>query len=376
MRTSPAATPSDNVATPGEKKTSWRRRRLSSRTGLLVPLAIAMASRLFSVACLSLVSYATHRAYPVNELDSNQYLGIVRSGYHVVAGHDLSFFPGWPILIKAATLGVLDPSFVGVVLANLLSIVAVVVVWFVLRERLDERTATNGTLLMAFSPAAFVLALPYAEALFLLVVSLAFLAAASRWRAIFSAVAAVVRINGVPLLAATIVKAWSVHGAARRNLLLAFAAGSAALLAWMAWVAWFTQDPLGFFDYGAAAPIRVSGPADLVSIFTQPMHWWFRAALILHVVFVVVVAAGAVLVVRRDLELGVFALATVALVLLPGSTVKSDPRYVLVAFPAYAGLAERLGRKGTIAMGVAFALFQVVMIAQAFPGGTMGRVPP
>jgi hypothetical protein len=106
------------------------------------------------------------------------------------------------------------------------------------------------------------------------------------------------------------------------------------------------------------------------------MHWWFRASMVLHVLFVAVVAVGAVLILRRDIELGTFALATVALVLLPGATVKSDPRYVLMAFPAYAGLAERLGRKGTTLVGVAFALLQVVMIAQAFPGGSTGRIPP
>jgi hypothetical protein len=379
MRESAAATPGDAVATSGERTGRWREGFPSFRTGLSVPLAIVIASRLFSVAVLSLVTYATGHAYPITEMDSGWYIGIATSGYHtgiVKGGHDLAFFPGWPLLIKFGTLGFLDPSFVAVFLANLISMIALVLVWFVLRQRLGERAARNGTLLLAFSPAAFVLALPYSEALFLLAVSLAFLAGSSRWRTLFSACAAIVRISGVPLLVATIVKAWTVHGAARRNLLLAAAAGGVALLAWMAWVAWFTGDPLGFLHNGSATWAGASGLADFVNLFTQPMHWWLRALLALRVVVVAAVAVGAVQVVRRDAELGAFALATVALVVLPGAKVYSDPRYVLVAFPAYAGLAERLGRKGTILVGVAFALLQVVMIAQAFPGGTVGRTPP
>lgn len=146
MRESAAATPGDAVATSGERTGRWREGFRSFRTGLSVPLAIVIASRLFSVAVLFLVTYATGHAYPITEMDSGWYIGIATSGYHtgiVKGGHDLAFFPGWPLLIKFGTLGFLDPSFVAVFLANLISMIALVLVWFVLRQRLGERTASG-----------------------------------------------------------------------------------------------------------------------------------------------------------------------------------------------------------------------------------------
>ena len=51
-----------------------------------------------------------------------------------------------------------------------------------------------------------------------------------------------------------------------------------------------------------------------------------------------IVAASAALA-RRDRELSLYALACLAMTLLPGGLVSSSPRYALSAFPAFAGLA-------------------------------------
>jgi hypothetical protein len=50
------------------------------------------------------------------------------------------------------------------------------------------------------------------------------------------------------------------------------------------------------------------------------------------------------------------------------------PRYALAAFPAFAGIADRLGRRGTRALVVVFALGQWWFVSWAFTGP--GAQPP
>ncbi len=75
---------------------------------------------------------------------------------------------------------------------------------------------------------------------------------------------------------------------------------------------------------------------------------------------------GALLVLRRDRELGVYALVALALGLLPGGFIASMPRYSLVAFPAFAGLAQRLGRRAAQVLVVLFALAQWFFVSWSF----------
>lgn len=42
------------------------------------------------------------------------------------------------------------------------------------------------------------------------------------------------------------------------------------------------------------------------------------------------------------------------------------PRYAPCAFPAFGGLAERLGRRGTLALALVFALVQGLFVSWAF----------
>jgi len=79
--------------------------------------------------------------------------------------------------------------------------------------------------------------------------------------------------------------------------------------------------------------------------------------------------AGAVLVLRRDRELGIFALGVLALTLLPGGLVSSTPRYAISAFPAFAGLAlaarGRWSSLALVASALAQALFVYWVVVQA-----------
>ena len=81
---------------------------------------------------------------------------------------------------------------------------------------------------------------------------------------------------------------------------------------------------------------------------------------------------GAVLVLRRDLELGFYSIAAIAMSL-AGAPAGSMPRHALVAFPAFALLGERLGRRWTVILAVTFALMQVWFASVAF--GVQPKAP-
>ena len=324
---------------------------------LFVPLAIAMASRLFSIACIvamSIVGRGT--ANPFTLWDGTWYLGIVNGGY---SGYRVAFFPGWPVSIKIATLGFLDPAAVAVVVANMLAVAAIVAVWVVLDARLGRDAADRGTLLLAFAPAAFVLSMAYSEALFLLVVALAFLASDRLGRIPASALAMLIRSTSVALLVAGFVAAIRAKGVARRNLVWATAAGCVALAGWAGAVGLITGDPLGFFHFGSSSWTHEDSLATAWDVIQHPAH---EATLLLRMATLAVVIAGAVVVLRRDLELGVFSCVALCLAVVPGSMVGSYARYALAAFPAYAGLGRLFGRKGTLLLAIAFAAIQVVLI--------------
>jgi len=90
-------------------------------------------------------------------------------------------------LIRLSTAGFLPDGITSVVLANLLFVLAAVLLWRLLADRLDPSAATHAIALLAFSPPAYVFSLAYSESLFLLIAVMFFFAPASspwrvRWR--------------------------------------------------------------------------------------------------------------------------------------------------------------------------------------------------
>ncbi len=341
--------------------------RLRVGSWVLVPLGIGIASRVYSSALLHFFAGHQHHHHvdPFVAWDAQWYLRIAALGYHAVpvqpsatGGHyDFAFFPAWPMTIRAVTAVVPPRDIVAVVLANLLFILAAVLLWRVLRDRFEARVATGAVALLAFSPPAYVLSMAYSEPLFLVVIGLYFLA---RGRAIrqsaLAALAMVTRIAGAAILASALVGLIRDRGADRRRWLLILGAGTAAFAAWWIFIALLVHDPLGFLR-GAPSWAPTTGAGQIVNdvrdLTVERVAW---------LGFVGTVLLGGLLIIRRDVELGVFALANVAFVLLPGAFVSSAPRYMLVAFPAFAGLSQRLGRRGTIALLIVFALGQWLFV--------------
>lgn len=327
------------------------------------PAAIAVASRAWSALWLLWLNPAhTTRGLPFVIWDGDWYLGIVKSGYHgdlVRRAHDFAFFPAWPALIKLGSLTGVHAALVGTVLANLLFVAAAILIWRALDLRLGSTVATGGVLLLAFAPPAYVFTMAYSEPLFLLSAGAYFLASASSARrGLFAGLAMLTRIAGAAIAASALVQLVFGPRPNRRAALLTLLATGLAFAIWWLFIAILTHRFAGFLSGSPAWVHGGNGAARLITALHRPtpqrMAW---------IGFFVLVALGALALLRVDRELAVFSLAALALGFLPGGLVPSLPRYALAAFPAFAGLALRFGRRGTWALAGCFALGQIAFIA-------------
>ena len=346
-------------------------------TWVFPPAGIAAASRAVSIALILAANHLNKRpnANPFAAWDAVWYLGISHTGYHAHAVratatsvyHDFAFFPLWPGAIRLFSPGNADNKVVAVVLANVLFVLATVVIWRVFANRFGRGTATRGVALLAFSPAAYVLSMAYSEPLLLLVVGLGFLVPRrSVFRLPLAALAVATRIAGTAVVVSAAFDVLVQRGRARWVSLLTALAGTAAFAAWWVFIAVLTHDPLGFL-HGSPLWARLTGLPGLIHDLEAPTPQRFAWIAVVLVVF-----AGGVRLLRRDSELGVYSMAAIAMALLPGSLIESTPRYALAAFPAFAGLALGLGRKGTlllIAAGVALQWWfaTLVFVGQGVP---------
>lgn len=76
-----------------------------------------------------------------------------------------------------------------------------------------------------------------------------------------------------------------------------------------------------------------------------------------------IAVVSSLLLLRRNRELGVFALAAVLISLSPGGALHSMPRYTLAGFPLFVGIGERLGNRALAVVVVLFAAGQVALAA-------------
>lgn len=105
--------------------------------------------------------------------DAQHYLYLSEKGYRK---NDISitFYPLYPLLISAATLVTGNSLVSGLLISNVLSLVAVIIFYRLVSILFDEKTAFFSTLFLLSFPTAFYLSLIYTEALFLFLTLLFF----------------------------------------------------------------------------------------------------------------------------------------------------------------------------------------------------------
>jgi hypothetical protein len=349
--------------------------KLQSLPGWAEALLIAGASRLFSIAivygawALHIPGGRTNFPSPWKMWDAEWYLLIARNGYHAnplvksafgPGLHDFAFFPAWPVLIRTLSLdGRLPIDTVAPIAANVLFLIAAVSIWSVL-ETIGGRTIARwGLAFLAFSPAAFIFSVPYSEPLFLVFVSRFFIAADARdtvRSGLLAVLTQLVRVTGAALAFASLPDLFNRE--TRRQGLIVIGGCILAFGAWWIWIALLTHNPTGYM-LGTpswwlnfrATPI----PVGFLSFFDRDQWVSPIAAALL-----VLVALGTRWLVKQgELRLAFYCFAILMSCMLDTQTVM--PRLLLIAFPAYGGMAAILpSTRWRAALLVAFAATEIV----------------
>lgn len=211
--------------------------------------------------------------------DAERYVEIATFGYAELPRIELRFFPLLPLaarLLGSLLLG--NAALALVLLANAAALVfGALVHALCLHERGDERLAARATWFVAFTPAAFVLAWGYSEALWGCVAVGAVLALRRRWwwwAALLGLAGGLSRPVGLLLVLPALVEALRSPWAAPRHELLARAtavvAPVAGTAAYLAWVGSRFGDPL--------LPYRIQQQPDFRGDLVDPVTSLWRAA--------------------------------------------------------------------------------------------------
>jgi hypothetical protein len=339
---------------------------------IVVPLAVAVISRVFSITLVLLEtgkSPLLAKSSPLVAWDGQWYLGIARAGYHAAAvgangHHDFAFHPGWPLAIRFASPdGALSMDVTAVALANSLFVLAAVAVYALFLDRFGRNTALMGTLLLCFNPAAYVFSMAYSESLFLLIAALYFRTRNGAAAPMLAGVATLVRVAGLAV-GASAAAMFVLDRARRRHFLLVVAGVAVAFAAWWIYIWQLTGSFTGWFG-GSFRWDQYDGIDSITFMFGQ-----HPTRAIAWMAFVGAMLVGSALLVRTHPDMAVYAFFTIVPAVLTAA-VWSMPRYSIVAFPAFAALAERLGPRLSAALVALFALGQFSFVHFAFSG----RVP-
>jgi hypothetical protein len=211
----------------------------------------AMALRLFTafIAFVANVTIPTHldQRYSVLDrphafwdtfarYDSGWYFGIASQGYAYVEGgrSNLAFFPLYPTLMGGfgRLLGghQADFYFAGIVISWVAFALAMVALYRLALLDMPAAQAIRAVKYAAIFPAAYFFGVVYSEALFLLCLVGAALAARQRrwvWSAIAGAAMTATRVNGVMFVPALVWLAWQANPPGRERLLGVLAAALA-----------------------------------------------------------------------------------------------------------------------------------------------------
>jgi Gpi18-like mannosyltransferase len=146
-----------------------------------------------------------------NHWDGANYVRIAQYGYQT--RFDVAFFPLFPLLIAliAHVLGSWSYLIVGVLLSNAALLGALIVLYQIVVDATDDRTALRTVLYLCIFPTAFYFFAPYNESLFLLLITGAFLAMRrQRWvvAGILGLLAALTRSAGVLLIVPYLYELW------------------------------------------------------------------------------------------------------------------------------------------------------------------------
>ncbi len=291
-----------------------------------------------------------HGVTPLASWDGIWYRDIAAHGYLLIPGHqsDPAFFPLYPMLVHLVEALGLGGVAAGLLVSNLVFVLALVVLYELSREWLPEADARRTAIAAAIVPMGFVFSMVYPESLALLLIAGAgLLARRGRWVACaaLAAGAVLTRPEGLFVLlpiAAAVRAAWPTAGPKQRGAgLAAIAAGPIAGASFVAYLGSALGDPRAWFEAESAwgrsftlhGPVRAIGHLLLHPAGRDIWLWRDLGCLLIYLALVAVAwRAGAP---RAWLIGGLLVL----LLPLGSGSVESLGRFGLLALPVYWGLA-------------------------------------
>jgi hypothetical protein len=337
--------------------------RVSGRLAAWRGIALAwLSSRLLVVGVAAIATGGSPLLY-LHQWDGRWYAMVARHGYFLLPGYqsDAAFFPLYPVLLHAVGLTGLGVAQAGMLLSNASFLLALIVLYELARTWISPGDARRAAVYAAFFPVGFVFSMVYPEALSLLLIAGAGLAAArNRWKtaAVLAALAALGRPEAAFLVlpfVGALRSRWRALAPRRRaQALIAILATPAALVGLVAYDARMLRNPVAFSVAEGAWGRRFA-------LFSGPVHAWHELlrAPQLHDrwlyrdAFFLLAYLGLLVLARRMRVPWSWVLAGSLTVLLPleSGSVTSIDRYGLLVPPVYCGLA-RLGRRRAVDIAV------------------------
>jgi hypothetical protein len=306
--------------------------------------------------------------------DAAYYVSIARVGYRP---GDAQIFPGYPLAIRGIAALVGDEAVAALLVSNLCFLAALTVFFALTEQELGRPLAKTLVLVFVAFPTSFFFLAPYSESSFLLAALLAFwFGRRSRWGA--AAVAGVacglIRSTGLALMPALLWMAWHDHGRAyvtRSAAVLAPLIGVAAYFAY-----WYLRASDALLPFASqqrwhrSAALPPVSFLEGVTTFLRRLHDPIAPYLFIDVLAVALATTGVVLIWRRvDTAYVVYAIGALALPLSYPAAERplvGMPRYSLVAFPAFWGLAILIQRRRLLIPWLVGSGLLWVALARAF----------
>jgi hypothetical protein len=352
---------------------------------LLRPVRYYLASRLLVLGAALVAALLYPSLNVVRSLgsvwDGRWYLLIAQHGYpqrmyQEGLGSRWAFFPAFPAVIRGvADVSRLSLPDAAVLAAFVFGLTATVTVWLVVRETFGASVADRATLLFVFFPLSCILSFAYTEGLFITAAAGALYALQRRWwitAALLACVAGLTRNMGaVVVVCVMVVALLAVWQERRLRPLLAAAIAPLGLGAFMAYSWAMVGTPFAFvtserFWQGQhfvwfATPVRA-----LTTLITMSAHGMTLARAAFCTAAVVFVYVGVVCLIavsrvrRVPVSWWIYTAGTVAIAF-SAFFIDSIPRYTMVVFPLFVGIAWKARSATRTVLLVGFAGGQAVL---------------
>jgi hypothetical protein len=288
--------------------------------------------------------------------DAARYQSIAQYGYfgNHLYSDQVAFFPGFPIVLAAAHLLIRQWTVAGLLISFVAGGIAAVAVSRIADRYYAPGSGSQAVLYLVASPAAVFLALGYAEALFLALAATSWLSVKSgRWQLAYllGAAAALVRANGVFLLAALLIEIIRQGRPDRRLALGSFpltllpVAGYELYLqaATGDWLAWQHAEKAGWYRRltNPITALHTTWTAGFGHEFSAPVAFVFQLE---PFAVLAAVITTIVLLIRRRWPEALYTGLTI-LALATSIWYESVPRDLLLVWPLWCGLAVLARRR-------------------------------